>query len=399
MIYIQHGPSWKPKMDLILTNKLADGIIWDPREESKERILKIKNEDSNYSKVYNMVDLKWYYAQFENSLLKELKNVDYMPNTIIDRNYLRNKEQLDEKYDKMISFQSEIGTNCITTPSLYLSSFNERYIDRLFDIWDDFSSKNIESSKYISLMIHESAFDNEVYMREFINDISNYKEDYEGIYFVIDRDNTTSIRNGFSEGRLSLVMQFIYDLKRIGFKIIVGYSGLESINYMAVGADVIGTGWFYSLRRFNKLEKGLEIVSRRGKPKKRYTSINYLNELSIEDHIYLLPKEHKETLLPSILNGSKYDDVIKTGIYAAIPTNDMFCQYFETMKKLSDDFEQFASIDEKINYLENLINNAIKNVEQYNSLRIDNPVMKPLVKEHLIDYKHAIEKFKEQNFI
>ena len=77
----------------------------------------------------------------------------------------------------------------------------------------------------------------------------------------------------------------------------------------------------------------------------------------------------------------------------------MFCQYFETMKKLSDDFEQFASIDEKINYLENLINNAIKNVEQYNSLRIDNPVMKPLVKEHLIDYKHAIEKFKEQNFI
>lgn len=248
-------------------------------------------------------------------------------------------------------------------------------------------------------MIHESAFDNEIYMRDFINDISNYTDSYYGVYIVIDRDNTTTIRNGFSETRLTQVMQFIYDLKRIGFKIIIGYSGLESINYMAVGADIIGTGWFYSLRKFNKLEKGLEINSRRGKPKKRYTSINYLNELSIDDHILLVPEEQKKIILPIVLNGSKYDEPIKSGIYETIPANEMFCQYFETMNLLSNKFEELNSINEKINYLEEIVEKAITNVDNYNRLRAENPVMKPLAKEHLLNYKNAIINFKEQNFI
>ena len=126
MIYIQHGPSWKPKMDLILENNLADGIIWDPREEKKERILKIKEENDNYTKVNNMVDLKWYYAQFQNSLKKELDNLNYMPDGLIDRNYLRNKDELNKKYDEMLKFQNEMGVDFIVTPSLYIYSFNER---------------------------------------------------------------------------------------------------------------------------------------------------------------------------------------------------------------------------------------------------------------------------------
>ena len=399
MIYIQHGPSWKPKMDLILENNLANGIIWDPREDKKERIIQVKDSNTQYSSIPNMLDLKWYYAQFQNSTMKYLDDTEYMPDSIIDRVYLRNKDELNDKFTKMINFQDEIRVDYYVTPSLYLSSFNERYVDRLFDIWDDFKNKNLEKDMYISLMIHESAFDNETYMREFINDISNYIDSYCGVYIVIDRDNTTTIRNGFSETRLSQVMQFIYDLKRIGFKTIIGYSGLESINYMAVGADVIGTGWFYSLRRFNKLEKGLEITSRRGKPKKRYTSINYLNELSIDDHIILVPKEQREKILPTILNGSKYDELIKNGIYDAIPTNDMFCQYFEAMNLLSQNFEGLQTINEKIKYLENIIENAIINIDNYNKLREENPVMKPLVKEHLLNYKNAIKIFKEQNFI
>ena len=399
MIYIQHGPSWKPKMDLILNNKLADGIIWDPREEKKDRIVQIKSENKLYSTVNNIVDLKWYYAQFQNSSMKELENLDYMPHRIIDRTYLRNKEELNEKYDEMINFQDEIKVNYYTTPSLYLSSFNERYVDRLFDIWDDFKNKDLNKDIYISLMIHESAFDNENYMREFINDISNYINHYSGIYMVIDRDNTSTFRNGFSESRLAQVMQFIYDLKRIGYKVIIGYCGLESINYMAVGADIIGTGWFYSLRKFNKLEKGLEITSRRGKPKKRYTSINYLNELSIDDHILLVPDEQKKKVLPIILNNSKYDELIKNGVYDTIPTNDMFCQYFETMNLLSLNFEKLPTIEEKIEYLENIIKTAIINVNSYNSLREQNPVMNPLEKAHLLNYSSAIKIFKEQNFI
>lgn len=117
------------------------------------------------------------------------------------------------------------------------------------------------------------------------------------------------------------------------------------------------------------------------------------------DHIILVPKEQREKILPKILNGSKYDELIKNGIYDAIPTNDMFCQYFETMNLLSQNFEGLKTINEKIKYLENIIENAIINVDNYNKLRVENPVMKPLVKEHLLNYKNAIKIFKEQNFI
>ena len=43
MIYLQHGPSWKPKTDELLNQNLIQGIIWDPREETIARINKITN--------------------------------------------------------------------------------------------------------------------------------------------------------------------------------------------------------------------------------------------------------------------------------------------------------------------------------------------------------------------
>ena len=42
MIYIQNGPSWRPKVSEILENKLADGILWDPREETIDKVNEFK---------------------------------------------------------------------------------------------------------------------------------------------------------------------------------------------------------------------------------------------------------------------------------------------------------------------------------------------------------------------
>ena len=53
MIFIQHGPSWKPKTDEILKMNLAKGIIWDPREENIERIKDIKANNENYRNIIN----------------------------------------------------------------------------------------------------------------------------------------------------------------------------------------------------------------------------------------------------------------------------------------------------------------------------------------------------------
>ena len=167
MIYLQHGPSWKPKTDELLNQNLIQGIIWDPREENIDRINKIREENPTYNNVDNLIDLKWFYKQFPNSLMKRLDDLNYFPTTVIDRNYLRDINELTDKIKKMIEFENiTMNTDILTSPSLYMSSFNERIVDRLFDIIDIFyeNSKDISKDIYISLIIHESAFDNDMYM-------------------------------------------------------------------------------------------------------------------------------------------------------------------------------------------------------------------------------------------
>ena len=105
MIYLQHGPSWKPKTDELLNQHLIQGIIWDPREENINRINKIREENLTYNNVDNLIDLKWFYKQFPNSLMKRLDDLNYFPTTIIDRNYLRDINELTDKIKKMIEFE------------------------------------------------------------------------------------------------------------------------------------------------------------------------------------------------------------------------------------------------------------------------------------------------------
>lgn len=396
MIFIQHGPSWKPKTDEILKMNLAKGIIWDPREETIERIKDIKAHNKDYGDVVNMVDPKLYYAQFNTSIPKKLEQLKYYPNGVtIDRNYLRDTDKVTKNILEVINFEKSLEVDYYVSPTLYIESFNERFVDKIYDIYDWFEEMTPDAEKYATLLAHESAFDNSTYMKEFINDFSNYTGRYNGIYLIIDRDNSSNIRNSFSSNRLSNVMQFIYYMKKMQFKVIIGYCGIESINYMAVGADVIGTGWFYSLRKFNRIEKGFEESLRMGHPKKRYTSINLLSELKIDENIETIPQQYKEELQKIIFNGRPIDEKIISNTYDTIPTNIDFIQYFDTMNLLSNKFEDITNIEDKIKQLEDIVNNAIKNIKVYN----ERNELKPLTAKHLEDYKNAINSFRKNNFI
>lgn len=398
MIYLQHGPMWKPKVEELLSKKLIKGIVWDPREEKIERINSVRSENTDYNSISNLVDLKWFYRQFPNSLMKRLEDLNYFPDTIIDRNYFRNVEELSLRVNNMVDFEKNMNVSEYMSPSLYMASFNERIIDRLFDVDDMFYDLVKDSKKNInlSLIIHESAFDNDTYMKEFIDDISNYIGKYTGIYLVIDRDNSSTVRHSFSSTRLSKVLKLIYSLKKMKFKVIIGYSGIESINYMAVGADAIATGWFYSLRRFNRLEKGLEEYSNMRRAKKRYLSLNLLSELTIDDNIQSIPTEQKDELYKIIFNGNDLDKEIINQSYELIPMKDTFIQYFEGMDELSKKFDSIEEIEDRITELERIINDAIKNVDLYNEKRKG---IGQITKRHLTDYLSAIGIFKDENYI
>ena len=71
MIYIQNGPAWRPKVLEILNKNLVDGIIWDPREETFEKVNEIKDTNPSLNEIDNIVDNKWFYKQFQNYEIKK----------------------------------------------------------------------------------------------------------------------------------------------------------------------------------------------------------------------------------------------------------------------------------------------------------------------------------------
>ena len=148
--------------------------------------------------------------------------------------------------------------------------------------------------------------------------------------------------------------------------------------------------------RFNRLEKGLEEYSTMGRAKKRYLSLNLLNELTIDENIQMIPDAQKEDLYKIILNGNSIDKKIITQSYEVIPMNDTFIQYFEVMNSLSKQFGSINEIETNIQKLESMLNNAILNTDLYNEQRKG---IGSITKRHLTDYSNALKIFKEENFL
>lgn len=399
MIFAQHGPAWKPKLDRLVSKNLIDGVIWDPREETIQRIKEVRASNSEYSKMQNIIDLKLYYKQFPSSVVKRLNDLSYFPKEEIDRSFLRDTNKLKTVVEESVNFQVDFGVEIMLSPSLYIYSFNDRIVDKLFDIWEAFyetvNDQGIRKDKYISIIFNESALENKSYISEFLDDFSDISSYFDGIYIVIDRENNNKHRHDFNPTRLKGMLQLIYDFKNLGLKVMIGYVGIEGILYSAVGADVIGTGWFYSLRNFNKEQKGLEPVDGMGRQKKRYTSINFMYELAIEDEIFNIPKQHKDELYKKILSGCELDDKVLAGNIESINLNDMYQQYFEAMKQIIDAIKSRTNLEERLILVNELLTNAETNIKRYNELEI----LQKINGKHILNYKNALIGFQEDNFI
>ena len=345
-----------------------------------------------------MVDLKVYYKQFSGSIPKRLNNLPYFPQQDIDRRFLRNTDNIAGLVEKSIEFQLDFNVDMLMAPSLYLYSFNDRIVDKLFDIWEIFSEsvlqREIRMEKYASILFSESALENKSYIEDFLDDFSDISNHFDGIYITIDRESNKH-RHYFNPNRLQNMLQFIYDLKNLGLKVVIGYCGIESILYLAVGAEAIGTGWFYSLRNFNKEQKGLEPVESMGRQKKRYTSMKMLFELAIEDEIFSIPDEHKGEMYEKILGDCELDDKIKLGNIENINLNEIYQQYFEVLKQVADGINERDSIEGKLQLVKELVSAAEFNIERYNEL---NPLQK-INGRHVGNYKSALNGFQEDNFI
>lgn len=394
MLMIQQGPAAGPKLKKIITSGYCDGIIWDPRDLTPIKINQYINEDEEYASLFNLMEFKQYYQQFDNSDKKKLIDYEEFPQDILDRAFLRRQENLEELVQNNFKFQKLVNLDCFCTPTFYVESFGHRIIERVLEIWQkSIDYINEEASLYATMVISENAFSDYDYVSEFLEDLENFSAKIEGIYFSIDRNELSSLRHKFDSTHLTNILQFIYDLKLMGFKIIIGYTSVEGLLYSSMGADFIGTGWFYSLRKFNRIQKGLPPEKSFGIQKKRYTSMKVFSEVPLQETIYNVGLPCHKLILDDcaidseLISGTEIDN---------INSNDCYLQHFEEMYRYIDLIDSCPDESKKTDVILKLLESARLNIKNFNDL--PNNTYR-ISSDHLKQYTDAIENVKKANFI
>lgn len=73
------------------------------------------------------------------------------------------------------------------------------------------------------------------------------------IYITFCHDNNAeSNYEEMDSSCLGNILYTIYRLKKIGFKIIIGYTFINSILFSVLDCDFVASGWFNTLRKFQK---------------------------------------------------------------------------------------------------------------------------------------------------
>lgn len=397
MLMIQQGPAAGPKLRKILDNGFCDGIIWDPRDMIPNRINQCIKDSAKYEEITKILEFKQYYQQFVDSDKKKLKDYPQFPTELMDRNFLRKQENLDQLVHNNMEFQKLISLDYFCTPTFYIENFGHRIIERVLETWEINTSyiqeKNIGISLIASMVISENAFSSYDYIGEFLEDMENFTESLSGIYITIDRNEMSPLRHKFEVTRLTNILQFIFDLKMMGFTVIVGYSSVEGLLYSSVGADYIGTGWFYSLRKFNRIQKGLPAEKSFGIQKKRYTSMKLFSEVPLQETIYNVGSQSHEFILDKCMLDK---DLIAGKEIDMLNSNDCYLQHFEEMYKYIHLLDSLVSETEKTDKVLELLSNAESNLDKFNNL--PNNTYK-INSDHIKQYIEAVNAVKKANFI
>ena len=394
----QHGTAKGQKINEGLNEGSLSGAIFSINEEIVESIEKYMQTSENLNDDNSYLDPQFYYSTYDTSMHKKISEIDSFPNSVTRRDW-RNRDDKILNYITCHAESTKKISNTLIAPGFYIDN-----IDWHFDYSVEIYNYCVEAFEFenyaLSLLIHSSFFNNKKNVQEMIEELGDICERKDYIYFTICYDMSTD--NNYEDidyNCLSNILSFIYQLKNQGFKFIIGYGFMNSILFAMMGCEYIASGWFNTLRKFQKNK--FEPVKVFGRRKKRYTSIPLLSYLMFDDINSMVNSEKikKEDLV----SGTRYD-----GIFIQAENTlsfvDLEQQYWESLKNIFNLLSQMGDLIKKIDYIENLIVNAqalyqkvceeLENKEEQESLKRIKSASK-----HLESWKLAIDLFKQNEMI
>ncbi|HDI0349895.1 TPA: hypothetical protein PJ431_002926, partial [Listeria innocua] len=183
------------------------------------------------------------------------------------------------------------------------------------------------------------------------------------------------------------------------FKIIVGYTFINSILFSVLECEFVASGWFNTLRKFQR--NRFDLSDSFGRRKKRYTSIPLLSYIMFDDLRRML--ETEVINYEDVLSGSKYDDMFQQDP-ESLSFVDLEHQYWESISKILRRMEKAGNISDRINLMRDLIKSAIELYKKVIDVLEQNGEKEAATRikstsKHLVTWLDAIDVFKSNALI
>ena len=389
-ILIQHGPQKGQKIENALNSNNVNGAIFSLRDEKIDSIFDYISKCPNLNSKNSFIDSQFYYSTYDKDVVKNLENTLHFP-LEVSRRDMRTKSARMDEYFKDYSEYLEGKIDNIFVPGLSIDAIDWKF-DYTLDIYKQFKENNKFENCYMTMVISSKMFHSKNDIDEILLDISDDTNEFDsnGIYLIINYDDTSDTNyENIDPETLSNILYFIYMLKRKNFKIIVGYTFINSILFAMLDCEYIGSGWFNNLRKFtNSKFESVDIFGRR---KKKYFSIplmSYINLETIRDlKSYYEINELKSKTLCDDLAFSNIDDVSFV---------DLEHQFWEALNIVINDVNSLEYIEEKIKIIKSKILNAIALSDKVINSIPDFVELKNIIKvntSHLKEWLFAIDLF------
>lgn len=394
----QHGSAKGSKIiDSIDAGNLS-GTIFSRNDELFASIQKYinANEQLNFDNSY--LDPQFYYSTFDASIQKKLSDIDCYPSNVSRRDW-RNKESKILDYIKHHAETSKLISNVLITPGFYIDNIDWHF-DYTVEIYNHCMKEYNFKNYALSLLIQSSFFNNRKNVEEILEEIKDLCKVPDYIYLTLCHDGNTE--NNYEEidsNCLSNILSFIHQLKNQGFKFIIGYSFMNSILFAMLGCEFIASGWFNTLRKFQKSK--FQTTDSFGRRKKRYTSLPLLSNIMFDDISNML--DSNKIKKEDILSNTSYDGIFLEN-EEVLSFVDLEHQYWESLNNVFNVLDAKEDLVERITYVQTLIKNAQRIYgevsEELDSMDYQESLKRiRSVSKHLLSWQVAIDLFVDNEMV
>ncbi|HFI0081522.1 TPA: hypothetical protein ACGOYK_001672 [Streptococcus suis] len=389
----QHGPAKGKKIDDGITDNNLNGVIFSLNDESLDSIEDYVSRSSVISRDNSFLDPQFYYSTYDSTVLKKLEDIPLFPSNVARRDWRRKNENVLNYLDFHAENSKKIS-NTLIAPGFHIEAIDWHF-DYSVDIYN-YCVENFESDSYaLSLLLQTSFFARKENVKELIDEIEDQCEVRDYIYLTLCHEvNNDSNYEEIDANWLANILNTIYQLQKLGFKMIIGYSFMNSILFSMLGCDYVASGWFNTLRKFQKSR--FDLTSSFGRRKKRYTSIPLLSNIMLDDMYGML--ECEDISINDLLSSTQIDNYIESQDLDSVSFVDLEHQYWESLSILFDEFSSVENLPERIELMKEKIKDAntlyrvaidfLEDEDKVAATRLKNS------SKHLATWLSAIEIFK-----